>query len=97
MFEEKFENVNVLETLNRILLKNTIHNREDFEYDKEFIIDMSKSENTNDKMLLWMCRPHGTFLPYRTRNISGWHICKLYMETFWRRKFKRNFGLCNRN
>lgn len=61
MFDKKFENVDILETLNRILLKNTVHYRKDFEYDKETIIEASESERADDKTLIWMCRPCGTY------------------------------------
>lgn len=68
MFEKKFENVDVLETLNRILLKNTTHYRKDFEYDKASIQKASVSDKPEDKTLLWISRPCGTYC------FSEWNV-----------------------
>ncbi len=61
MFKKKFENVDVLVTLNRILLKNTAYYRGDFEYDKWIIQKASAYKRAEDKTFLWMCRPCGTY------------------------------------
>ncbi len=61
MFKKKFENVNVIDVFDCILFKNTVHYRNDFDYDKEMIKRASSSERAEDKTLLWMCRPCGTY------------------------------------
>ncbi len=57
----KFENVDVLLSLERIMRQNTAFYRTDFAYDKELLTKAAASPDTADKALLWMSRPSGTY------------------------------------
>lgn len=61
---KKFENVDILESLNAILTQNTEHYQSDFKYDKEIIEEAAKSPYKEDKTLLWLCRSYGTWCLY---------------------------------
>ena len=56
----KFENVDVLASLNAILKQNTGFYQSDFDIDKIIIRQAVASPHKEDKALLWLCRPMGT-------------------------------------
>lgn len=57
----KFENVDVIASLGAIMRQNTEFYRSDFEIDKEIIEQAAVSDDDEDKYLLWMSRPAGTY------------------------------------
>ena len=56
----KFENVDVLASLQQIMQQNTAFFRNDFDIDKKILTRAAASKNTEDKIYLWFCRPNGT-------------------------------------
>lgn len=54
----KFENVNVVESLRAIMKQNTAHYQSDFELDEKII---RAAVDSTEKNLLWFSRPSGTF------------------------------------
>lgn len=58
---KKFENVNLTDSLYEIMLTNTVHYQSDFDYDKEILKKAAESEDIEDKSLLFMSRPSGTY------------------------------------
>ena len=56
----KFENVDILASLDAIMRQNTAFYQSDFEIDKEMIQRAAASQNAEDKTLLWFSRPSGT-------------------------------------
>ena len=56
----KFENVDLADALEKIMLTNTKHYTSDFKYDKQAIERAAKSELPEDKNLLWLSRTSGT-------------------------------------
>lgn len=59
---DKFINVDILQTLHKILLANTEHYRSDFyTFDIQYFWKMFKSGKAYEKQILWMCRPSGTW------------------------------------
>lgn len=56
----KFENVDVLASLQQIMQQNTAYFRNDFDIDKDILTRAAKSQNPEDKTYLWFCRPNGT-------------------------------------
>ena len=57
----RFEDVDLLGALSRIVDLHTQHYKEDFDLDKELISKLAVSERSEDKQLLWMSRPCGTY------------------------------------
>lgn len=57
----RFENVDVLAALEQLMRQNTAFYRNDFEIDKEIIGWAAASDKAEDKTLLWMSRPSGTY------------------------------------
>ena len=57
----RFENVELLGALSRIVDLHTQHYKEDFDLDKELISKLAVSDRSEDKQLLWMSRPCGTY------------------------------------
>lgn len=57
----KFENVDVIAVLGAIMRQNTVFYRSDFEVDKQIIQEAADSDDAEDKYLLWMSRPFGTW------------------------------------
>ncbi|MCC8168967.1 MAG: hypothetical protein LIO59_01045 [Oscillospiraceae bacterium] len=55
----KFENVEIIPTLERIMRTNTEHFQSDFEIDKEIITKAANDKDTGGR-LLWMSRQYGT-------------------------------------
>lgn len=58
----KFENVDIFASLDAIMQQNTGFYQSDFDIDKEIIARAAASAKQEDKTLLWLCRPSGTFL-----------------------------------
>ena len=57
----RFENVDILAALEQLMRQNTAFYRNDFEIDKEIIGWAAASDKAEDKTLLWMSRPSGTY------------------------------------
>jgi len=64
----KFENVDIVASLEAIMKQNTGFYQSDFEIDKEIIQKAAASSNRDDKMLLWLSRPSGTHC-FRERDV----------------------------
>ena len=64
----RFENVDVLAALEQLMRQNTAFYRNDFEIDKEIIRQAAASDRAEDKTLLWMSRPSGTYC-FRERDV----------------------------
>ena len=58
----KFEDLDLIDTLRRIMNIHTKNYKEDFELDTKLLFDLAASESPEDKHLLWMSRPNGTYL-----------------------------------
>lgn len=65
---QKFENVDVIASLEAIMKQNTAFYQSDFDIDKEIIKRAAESPNAGDKMLLWFSRPSGTCC-FRERDV----------------------------
>lgn len=57
----KFEDMDILDALGKIMELHTKHYKDDFNLDKELIAKLAVSEHTEDRRLLWMSRPCGTY------------------------------------
>lgn len=57
----RFEDVDLLGAISRIVDLHTQHYKEDFDLDKELISKLAVSDRSEDKQLLWMSRPCGTY------------------------------------
>ena len=64
----KFENVDIVASLEAIMKQNTGFYQSDFEIDKEIIQKAAASPNREDKTLLWLSRPSGTHC-FRERDV----------------------------
>ena len=74
-----FEDVDLLGALSRIVDLHTQHYKEDFDLDKELISKLAVSERSEDKQLLWMSRPCGTYtLREREVYLEGSHENKVW-------------------
>jgi len=60
MIPQVYRDVDILESLGRIVDQHTKEFKEDFELDKKIILKMAQSPDENDHHLIWMCRPLGT-------------------------------------
>lgn len=58
----KFENIDLIDALRRITDLHTKHYKEDFEQDQKLLRELAASSSSEDKHLLWMSRPLGTYL-----------------------------------
>ena len=56
----KFENVDVLASLQQIMQQNTAFFQNDFDIDRDILTRAAKSKNPEDKIYLWFSRPNGT-------------------------------------
>ena len=65
---QRFDNVDVLASLNAIMKQNTGFYQSDFKYDKESIARAAASLDAADKTLLWLSRPSGTHC-FRERDV----------------------------
>lgn len=64
----KFENVDIIASLDAIMRQNTAFYQSDFEIDKEIIQKAATSPAAEDKRLLWLSRPSGTYC-FRERDV----------------------------
>jgi len=75
----RFEDVDLLGALSCIVDLHTQHYKEDFDLDKELISKLAVSERSEDKQLLWMSRPCGTYtLREREVYLDGSHENKVW-------------------
>lgn len=58
----KFENIDLVDALHRIMDIHTQNYKEDFELDAGLLHSLAGSQSPEDKHLLWMSRPNGTYL-----------------------------------
>ncbi len=58
----KFENIDLVDALRRIMDIHTQNYKEDFELDAGLLHSLAGSQYPEDKRLLWMSRPNGTYL-----------------------------------
>ena len=61
---QKFEDIDIIETLRQIMLINTEHFTDDFDYDIKAIRKAAHSDKAEDKNLLWLSRFRGTHCFY---------------------------------
>lgn len=61
---QKFENVDLIDTLYKIMQANTKYYQSDFEYDKKAITAAAQSKQAEDKNMVWLSRLHGTHCYY---------------------------------
>ena len=64
----KFENVDIIASLDAIMRQNTAFYQSDFEIDKEIIQKAVASPAAEDKRILWLSRPSGTYC-FRERDV----------------------------
>ena len=64
----KFEDVDVFASLEAIMKQNTGFYQSDFDIDKQIIAEKAESPNKEDKTLLWLSRPSGTYC-FRERDV----------------------------
>ena len=80
----KFENVDILDALGQIMELHTQHYKDDFDMDKELIPKLAESADPEDRRLLWMSRPCGTYtLREREAYLDGSYennVWKFYHE-----------------
>lgn len=75
----RFEDVDLLGALSRIVDLHTQHYKDDFDLDKELISKLAVSDRSEDKQLLWMSRPCGTYtLREREVYLDGSHENKVW-------------------
>ena len=55
----KFENIDLVDALRRIMDIHTQNYKEDFELDAGLLHSLAGSQSPEDKHLLWMSRPNG--------------------------------------
>lgn len=58
---KKFEDVDIIDSLRRIMNTNTQYYRSDFVYDVKILQDVAECDKSQDRRLLFMSRPHGTY------------------------------------
>ena len=58
---QKFENMDVIAALEAIMHQNTAYYQSDFAYDIKMMREAARSDQPEDKLLLWLSRPSGTF------------------------------------
>ena len=64
----KFENVDIVASLDAIMRQNTGFYQSDFEIDKEILQKAAASPAVEDRRLLWLSRPSGTYC-FRERDV----------------------------
>lgn len=57
----RFEGVDILDSLEQIMELHTQHYKDDFDLDKELIPKLAVSGEPEDRRLLWLSRPCGTY------------------------------------
>lgn len=80
----RFEGVDILDALGQIMELHTQHFKQDFDLDKELIPKLAVSSDPEDRRLLWMSRPCGTYtLRERETYLDGSYensVWKYYYE-----------------
>ncbi len=76
----RFEGVDILGCLGQIMELHTQHYKDDFELDKELIPKLAASGEPEDRRLLWMSRPCGTYT-LREREV---YLEGSYANNVWR-------------
>lgn len=80
----RFEGIDILDALGQIMELHTQHFKQDFDLDKELIPKLAVSVDPEDKRLLWMSRPCGTYtLRERETYLDGSYensVWKYYYE-----------------
>ena len=79
---QKFENVDVIAALEAIMHQNTAYYQSDFAFDIKMLREAARSNQPEDKLLLWLSRPSGTFC-FRERDVllkdtqayNTWKFC----------------------
>ena len=71
---QKFENMDVIAALEAIMHQNTAYYQSDFAYDIKMLREAARSDQPEDKLLLWLSRPSGTFC-FREHSASGNGMC----------------------
>ena len=79
---QKFENMDVVAALEAIMHQNTAYYQSDFAYDIKMMREAARSDQPEDKLLLWLSRPSGTFC-FRERDVllkdtqayNTWKFC----------------------
>lgn len=74
--------VNVIAALEAIMHQNTAYYQSDFAYDIKMLREAARSDQPEDKLLLWLSRPSGTFC-FRERDVllkdtqayNTWKFC----------------------
>ena len=61
MVAVRFEGVDILDSLEQIMELHTQHYKDDFDLDKELIPKLAVSGEPEDRHLLWLSRPCGTY------------------------------------
>lgn len=57
---KRYENVDIIAALGKLVEQRVEHFKEDFDIDKNILRQAAKSTDSADKTLLWMCRTNGT-------------------------------------
>ena len=65
---QKFENMDILACLDAVMKQNTGFYQSDFEIDKKIIHEAAASPDREDRLLLWLSRPSGTYC-FRERDV----------------------------
>ena len=76
----KFEGVDILGFLGQVVELHTQHYKDDFDIDKELIPKLALSGEPEDRRLLWMSRPCGTYT-LREREV---YLEDSYANNVWR-------------
>ena len=79
---QKFENMDLIAALEAIMHQNTAYYQSDFAYDIKMLRESARSDQPEDKLLLWLSRPSGTFC-FRERDVllkdtqayNTWKFC----------------------
>ena len=79
---QKFENMDVIAALEAIMHQNTAYYQSDFAFDIKLLREAARSDQPEDKLLLWLSRPSGTFC-FRERDVllkdtqayNTWKFC----------------------
>ena len=79
---QKFENMDVIAALEAIMHQNTAYYQSDFAFDIKMMREAARSDQPEDKLLLWLSRPSGTFC-FRERDVllkdtqayNTWKFC----------------------
>ena len=79
---QKFENMDMIAALEAIMHQNTAYYQSDFAFDIKMLREAARSDQPEDKLLLWLSRPSGTFC-FRERDVllkdtqayNTWKFC----------------------